>query len=252
MKKIFILLLTGLFLVPAFAQKSKKDMVYLKSGGIIKGQLITHDLDIVKINSAGNEWVFKVADVDSVSRYSKNQTEPGASPKYYFDASGGVLVGNSGNSQKAPFVYSNSFNYLLKKNIYCGVGLGFDFLDETYMPAFIQLQYKFRSSGFSPFMSLQVGYEIPLEKQNRKVFNDYYRSSSTVYYPTSQEYDKLDNNGGFLINPSLGFMRMTSDNFGWFFAFGYHYNKLSYSGKDDYKLETSYSRLSLKIGFIFK
>lgn len=251
MKKFFILFVAGLFILPVFAQKSKKDLVYLKSGGVIRGQVITHDLDMVKINSAGNEWVFKAADVDSVSRYSQNQAEPGGSPKYYFDASGGVLVGNSGNSQKAPFLYSNSFNYLLKSNIYCGVGLGVDFLDETYMPAFVQLQYKFRNSGFSPFVGLQAGYEIPLEKQNRKVFNNYYRVAPTIYYPTYQNYEKLDNNGGFLINPSLGFVRMTSDNFGWFFAFGYRHHKLSYSGKDNYKLETYYSRLSLKIGFIF-
>src|SRR5665648_1106409 len=75
MKKNLILFLLCLFLVPAFAQKSKKDMVYLKSGAIVKGDLITHDADIVKINSAGNFWVFKNSEVDSISRYSKKVSE---------------------------------------------------------------------------------------------------------------------------------------------------------------------------------
>ena len=250
MKKILTLILALLFFYPLFAQKGKKDLVYLKSGGIIRGQILTNDLDGVKISSDGNQWVFRKSEVDSVSHDSKNKT--GAAPKLrcYFDACGGVLVGNSGNSQRAPFTYSSSFNYRLKNNIYLGLGLGADFLDETYMPAFVQFQYKFRNSAFSPFVGVQAGYEIPLEKKSRKSFNNYY-SSSSVYYPGYINYEKLDNEGGFLINPSVGFMRMTSENFGWFFAFGYRYHQLNYSGKNEYKLETNYSRLSLKIGFIF-
>lgn len=252
MKKIFVLLFVGLFVLPVFAQKNKKDAVYLKSGGIIRGQLITHDTGVVKINSVGNEWVFKPAEVDSVAVFSKNQGEPGVSLRYYFDASGGVLTGNSGNSQKAPFSYSNSFNYRLMDKLYAGIGLGVDFLDETYMPAFAQIQYKFRNTKFTPFVNLQAGYEIPLEKKSRKNFNNYYVTSDYYYYNPGYRYnEKLDNEGGFMINPSLGFMRMTSENFGWFFAFGYRYHKLNYSGKNEYKLETNYSRLSLKIGFIF-
>ncbi|HPR85953.1 MAG TPA: hypothetical protein PLG33_07865, partial [Prolixibacteraceae bacterium] len=117
---------------------------------------------------------------------------------------------------------------------------------------FAQIQYKFRNTKFTPFVNLQAGYEIPLEKKSRKNFNNYYTTSDYYYYNPGYQYnEKLDNEGGFMINPSLGFMRTTSDNFGWFFAFGYHYHQLNYSGKNEYKLETNYSRLSLKIGFIF-
>ncbi len=253
MKRAVVLLIVVLFVTQAHAQKGKKDVVYLKSGAIIRGQVITYDMNAVKINSAGNEWVFKKADVDSVSRYLKNnyETSTSTSPLYYFDASGGVLVGNSGNSQKAPFSYSNSFNYRITNKLYCGIGLGVDFLDETYMPAFAQIQYKFRSSKLTPFINLQAGYEVPLEKKSRKNFNNYYTSSSSYYYPGYQYYEKLDNKGGYLINPQVGFMYATSENFGWFFAFGFRYHKINYSGENDYKLETNYSRLSLKIGFTF-
>lgn len=252
MNKAIVLLLAAVFALPALAQKSKKDLVYLKSGGIIRGQIVTYDLNAVKIVSEGNQWVFKATEIDSVSRYSKSAGELIASPRFYFDAVGGVLVGNSGNSQKAPFSYANSFNYRLIDKLYAGVGVGVDFLDETYMPAFAQIQYKFRNTKFTPFVNLQAGYEIPLEKKSRKNFNNYYTTSDYYYYNPGYQYnEKLDNEGGFLINPSLGFMRTTSDNFGWFFAFGYHYHQLNYSGKNEYKLETNYSRLSLKIGFIF-
>lgn len=249
MKKILIILIAGFFLVPAFAQKGKKDIVYLKSGGVIKGQLITHDLDIVKINSAGNEWVFKTADVDSVSKFTKPSYESGLTQNYFFDTSMGVLVGNSGNNQSAPFAFSSSFNYRLTDKFYLGAGLGAEFFDEAYMPAFVQFLYKFRENKFTPFLNLQLGYQVPLEDARRNQSGVYYDYSS--YYPYPQSNQKLEAEGGFLVNPAIGFQRFTSDNFGWFFSFGYRYHQLNYSGTEGYKLETNFSRLSLKIGFIF-
>jgi hypothetical protein len=249
MKKILILLFSVLFLVPAFAQKGKKDIVYLKSGGIIKGQLITHDAEIVKINSSGNEWVFNIAEVDSVSKYSKTRQEPGITQDYFFDTSMGVLLGNSGNNQSAPFSFMSSVNFRINGNLYAGAGLGAEFFEESYMPVFAQFQYKFRDTKFTPFVNLQVGYQVPLEDGNRGqiVYYDY----SSSYYPYPQNNSKLNAEGGYLINPSIGFQRFTSDNFGWFFSFGYRYHQLNYSGDNGYKLETNFSRLSLKIGFIF-
>ena len=251
MKKIFILLLSGLFLLPTFAQKGKKDIVYLKSGSIVKGQVITNDLDIVKINSSGNQWVFKTADVDSVSKYSKVVRTASSAQKYFFDTSMGVLIGNSGNNQKAPFSFMTSFNYKVIDKLYVGAGVGAEFLSETYMPGFAQFRYKFRETRFTPIVNLQVGYQVPLEKNGRTNFNNYYVDYSSSYWPGYQTNQKLETKGGYLINPSLGFQQFTSDNFGWFFTVGYRYHQLNYSGDNGYKLETNFSRLSLKIGFIF-
>ena len=250
MKRILLLILIGLILIPAFAQKSKKDIVYLKSGGIIKGQVITNDLDRIKINSSGNQWVFKTADVDSVSKYSKVVRERSPNQNYFFDTSMGVLIGNSGNGQKAPFSFMSSFNYRVIDKLYLGAGLGTEFFDESYMPVFGQLQFRFRDTKFTPFFNLQAGYQIALEDGKRENYINYY-SSSSIYYPYTQTSGKLNAEGGFLINPSFGFQRLTSENFGWFFSFGYRYHQLNYSGVNSYKLESNFSRLSLKIGFIF-
>ncbi len=249
MKKNLILLLSVLFLVPAFAQRGKKDIVYLKSGAIIKGELITKDAEIVKINSSGNQWVFKNEEVDSISKYSKVRNEPGITQDYFFDTSMGVLLGNSGNNQSAPFSFMSSVNFRINGNLYAGGGLGAEFFEESYLPAFAQIQYKFRDTKFTPFVNLQAGYQVPLEDGNRSQLITYDYSSS--YYPYPQNNSKLNAEGGYLINPSIGFQRFTSDNFGWFFSFGYRYHQLNYSGENAYKLETNFSRLSLKIGFIF-
>jgi hypothetical protein len=250
MKKNLIILFSLFFFVPAFAQKNKKDVVYLKSGGIIKGQLVTQNTEAVKINSGGNEWVFKNTEVDSISRYTRANNESGLNKKYFFDTSMGVLVGNSGNSQNAPFSFMTSVNFKTCDKLYVGAGLGVDFFDESYMPAFAQIQYKFRDTRFTPFINLQFGYMVPLEDGPVQPYSGYYPYYSAIY-PSPQTNNKLNTEGGYMINPSFGFQRYASENFGWFFSFGYRYHQLNYSGDNDYKLEKNFSRLSLKIGIIF-
>ena len=250
MKKILTLLAVVLSLLPAFGQKAKKDIVYLKSGAVIRGQLVTYDVETVKINSGGNLFVYKIADVDSVSRHFKPIGETGLSKDYFFETSMGILKGNSGNSQTAPFSFMTSMNFRVTNKIYAGAGLGAEFLEETYMPVFAQFEYKMHDTKFTPFFNLQVGYEVALEDGNHQHYSNYY-PSYLDYYPGPQTSDKLNAEGGFLINPSFGFQHFTSDNFGWFFSFGYRHHQLNYSGENNYKLESNFSRLSLKIGFIF-
>lgn len=256
MNKMLILLLSLLLVFPALAQRNKKDMVYLKSGGVIKGQVITHDAEIVKISSAGNEWVFKNEEVDSVAKFSRtpgviNRTADvhGYKQGFFFDTSMGALIGSSNNAQEAPFSFMSSMNVRMLGNVYLGVGAGAEFLQETYMPAFGQLQIRFRDSKFTPFINLQGGYQVPLE--DAKGYQPIYYSSSSFIWPYPQPNQELKAEGGYLINPSLGFQRFTSNNFGWFFSFGYRYHELNYKGDNGYRLETNLSRLSLKIGFIF-
>lgn len=256
MNKMLILLLSLLLVFPALAQKNKKDLVYLKTGGVIKGQLITHDAEMVKINSSGNEWVFKKEEVDSIAKFSRasnainhaNEVH-GYKQGFFFDASMGALIGSSNNAQEAPFSFMSSMNVRMLGNVYLGVGAGAEFLQETYMPAFGQLQIRFRDSRFTPFINLQAGYQVPLE--DARGYQPNYYSSSSFIWPYPQPTQELEAEGGYLINPSLGFQRFTSNNFGWFFSFGYRYHELNYKGNNGYRLETNLSRLSLKIGFIF-
>lgn len=251
MKKIITLFAVLLFLIPAFGQRTKNDVVYLKSGAVIRGQLITHDVETVKINSAGNLWVFNVSEVDSVSRHKKPVPEKLAGNNYFFDVSFGILKGNPDNSRSAPFSFTASANFKVTNRFYLGGGLGAEFMEETYMPAFVQFQYRLRDSRFSPFINLQAGYEVPLEESRQIQSYPYYDYNSYYpYYPPVTE--KLNANGGFLINPSFGFHQTISENLGWFFSFGYRFHRLNYSGENNYKLERNYSRLSLKIGFTFK
>jgi hypothetical protein len=240
------------FLFAGFAQKGGKDKVYLKSGSVVKGEIITSDAEVVKINSAGNSWVYNVSEVDSIYRHenAKMKSNSDHSLNYFFDTTLGVLIGNSANNQDAPFSFMTSVNFKTIDKLYLGAGLGAEFLQESYLPVFGQVKYQLRETRFTPFINFQAGYLVPLEDATQFNYYPTYLSYSS-YYPYPQNNEKLNSDGGFFFNPSVGFQVHSTENFGWFFSFGYRHHQLNYSGKDNYSIDSNFSRLSLKIGFIF-
>jgi hypothetical protein len=162
---------------------------------------------------------------------------------------GGVLIGNSDNTNSAPFAVNTSLNYAVHRNISAGVGVGVEFFLETHLPVTGNILYQFGNKRLVPFIMLQAGYQVALES---KLTNDRH------YYPTPipEFYNyyspgKLKAKGGFMANPSVGIIYYTKYGFGWSLAAGYRYQQLNYTGEDDYKMHVEYNRLSLQIGIIF-
>lgn len=257
MKKLYLLLLMGLFVSPLLAQP-QKGYVYLKNGTILKGKyLYTADLSKLQIESAGNLWIFQADEIDRVSskksQLGKSFEEQTLNSPFLLRTEIGVMVGNSSNSQSAPFSFSSVLNYNVISKLSVGAGLGLEFLKETYLPAFINVEYKLRNAYAAPFLFLKTGYEIPLEEAN-PIYND---GIQPLYYdimpwPVPNNYNpKLEAKGGLMINPGIGYQRMFSSGFGMSFAFGYQFHRLSYKGENDYRLDIDYNRLTIKLGIIF-
>jgi hypothetical protein len=257
MKKLCLLLITALFAIPVFSQP-QKGYVYLKNGTILKGKYqYTEDLSKLQIESAGNLWIFQADEIDRVTsnkvELNKEFEEAGLNSPFLLRTEIGVLAGNSGNSQSAPFSFSSALNYSILPKLSAGAGIGLEFLKETYLPAFVNIEYKLRNSWSTPYVFLKTGYEIPLE-DSREVYYPvqpyYYDSFIMPPYPNNYNQE-LDPKGGFLINPGIGYHRMFSSGFGMSFAFGYQFHRLSYSGENDYRLDIDYNRLTIKLGVIF-
>lgn len=257
MKKLCLLLFVTIIVFPVFAQP-QKGYVYLKNGTILKGKYqYTEDLSKLKIESAGNIWIFEADEIERVSN-KKEQLEvyfqeSELSSPLLFHTEIGVLAGSSENSQTAPFSFTGSFNYKIIPKLSAGVGIGIEFLKESYIPAFINIEYKLRDSYSTPYLFLKTGYEVPLEESNeiyggvQPVYYDYYWPGNWNYYNN----EPLDTKGGLMINPGIGYQRMYSPGFGMSFAFGYQFHRLNYSGEKDYQLEIDYNRLTIKLGIIF-
>ncbi len=240
-----------------FAQP-QKGYVYLKNGTILKGKYqYTGDLSKLQIESAGNLWIFQADEIEKVTTNKPKLTnefeEPVLNSPFALRTEIGVLAGNSRNSQSAPFSFSSALNYSIFPKLSAGLGIGVEFLKETFLPAFVNIEYKLRNSWSTPYVFLKTGYEIPLE-DSREIFYPvqpyYYDSFIMPPYPNNYNQE-LKPAGGFLINPGIGYHRMFSSGFGMSFAFGYQFHRLSYTGENDYQLDIDYNRLTIKLGVTF-
>ncbi len=235
---IFLLLIAGVY-------AQKREIIYLKGGSVIKGRLMQVDDQKVAVHSGRNIWYFDDSEIDTITSVRNPFTTTGdGNMTFFIKASGGVLTGSSDNVKDTPFSFDASFNIRAASKFYTGIGAGIDFLEESYMPVFLNLEYHFRESQFTPFIGLQAGYMVPLEGEIPTYYDYYYGG----YGYGSQS---LDNNGGPMFNPSFGFVSHINENLGWTISFGYRYHQVNFKGEEHYQLETTYNRFSIKVGIIF-
>jgi len=255
MKKLCLFLFLSLLVFPALTQ-IRKGHVYLKNGTILKGKFqYSEDKEKLQVESAGNLWVFDTAEIDTLIiqdayRY-RDYNDKIADSRFFFRTEIGLLVGNADNSQSAPFSFTSSVNYSITKQFFVGAGTGIEFLKESYLPVFLNLEYKLRDSYSSPYFFIKAGYQVPLEESREVYYDDYYPVWSSFQPWPRQTPESLDARGGLLINPGIGYQRMFSHGFGMSFAFGYQFHRLHYTGENDYGLDIDYNRLTIKLGIIF-
>lgn len=239
-----------LFVGISFGQKMKKDVVYLKNGSVIKGRLVEVDDEKMLVQSSRNTWVFNRSDIDTIAIKPLKIGKPDSSPGWFAHCSMGVLVGNSDNVKQSPFSADFSANFKLVNHLYAGAGVGVDLLEESYLPVFGNLEYHFRKSDVTPFVSMKAGYKVPLDGDvsHRGVLYDVYWPNYN-YYPYYNQ--TLENKGGLMLNPSIGIISFVNEHLGFSLAFGYRYSQVTFKGDDNYELETNYNRLSIKLGILF-
>ena len=255
MKKLCLLLLGLVFLLPTFAQ-SEKGYIHLKNGSVVKGKYIySADAEKVSVQSGGSLWMFDAAEIDSITSHCGGKLDYATgndNSKLFFRIELGVLAGNADNSQSAPLSITGSVNYRVNPHFSAGLGLGVEFLKESYLPVFANFEYKFRSSLSSPYVFLKAGYQIPIEESNAVYYDVVPLWMSYWPWPNVSGDEPLDAKGGFLVNPGVGYQQMFSRNFGMTFTVGYQFHRLNYAATDDYELDIDYNRMTVKVGIIFK
>lgn len=250
MQKLYFFFLLFFCSVLAYGQ-AQKGTVYLKNGSIINGKFsYSNDMEKLMVHSSGNTWVFDQADVEKVETKGIKNNE-GLTPSVFGKAEMGVAIGNSENSKSAPFSFTASMNYYLLNTMTVGIGVGAEFLEESYLPAFANVEYHFRSPSSSPFLFIKGGYMVPLDNTANYYGQEYpvtYDMWSSYYIPP----EPLETRGGMFINPGFGYMRVFEKGFGLSLAFGYQFHNLNYSGEDEYEFHVNSNRLTLKIGVIIQ
>ncbi|HKJ42956.1 MAG TPA: hypothetical protein VKA27_12760 [Sunxiuqinia sp.] len=249
MKKAIFLLALLFPLISCYAQKHKKETIYLKNGSVLKGRSVRIDDDRMVVRSGRNIWVLNDSQIDTVAPKSLSKSLVFTSPVYFLKTTVGVLAGSSINEQKTPFSFDASFNYRLSPQFYTGLGLGVDLFEESYLPVFLKAEYRLRDTRFSPFASVKGGYMIPLDQKIRT--QTYYDIAPYISYWPQNYQETLDNKGGVMFNPEFGFVNFFSNNMGMSLAFGYRFHQSNFEGEKHYKLEKNYNRLSIRLGILF-
>jgi hypothetical protein len=249
MKKLALVFMALLCLANlSFARKGKKDVVYLKNGSVINGQIISSlPSGQVKIKTKDNSlWVFEASQIDSISQ-TENELKQ-IHFGYFNLTEAGILAGNSDNKYSAPFSLINISGWQFKNGFSVGAGAGVEFFSEAYLPVVADLRYYLKRQGVSPFFGLQGGYSFALDKPDKQyVYQNYYIWSG----PSGNTLD-IKADGGFLLCPSVGICTSLSDNLALTFSAGYRIMRHRYTREDNYKVDIDYNRLSLKVGLIFQ
>lgn len=266
LKKLFApLLLTVFCLCTMQAQENlsnyfvpERGYVYLKNGEVLKGKYIySPELDKIRVMTRKESLVFDVSEVDRVSKEKpeKSGKANAASfdylPGRMFNLNElGLLIGNSENNIKNPFLFHSSLNYWILPALAVGLGTGVEIYKEVYLPAFVNFMYKFSgNSRITPYAMLQGGYEIPIERSRMQYADVVSPPWSSVWFPV--ETTDMKAKGGFLVHPSVGFLYQLGENFGMGLSVGYRHHALRYRANEDYSLDVKYNRLSVKLSFVF-
>ena len=250
MKKPAIVLLTLLFLVSiTYAQTGKRDVIYLKNGSIIYGQIISSlPSGQVKIKTRDNSlWVFEAPQIDSISKSTRvfSQIHTG----YFNLTEMGILVGNSNNKYGSPFSMMNISGWQFKDHFSIGAGAGIEFFSETYLPVVADFRYYLKHQGLNPFFGFQGGYSFSLDKPDKQYVYGY---SANYYISPAVQSLEMKAKGGFLVNPFVGFSSPVGENLALTFSAGYRIMRQRYTREDNYLIDIDYNRLSLKIGLMFQ
>ena len=239
--------------------RPKKGYVHLKNGTILKGKYIyAPTLDRVRVISGGESLVFSTDEIEKISNgkganiVRTEESKPFSyKSRHLFSLNElGILIGNADNELKAPFIFNTSLHYRLWRGLSAGAGTGVEIYKEAYLPVFAHVMYTFEDNQrVSPFVSLQGGYEIPLEGSRLKYVD--IRPPRHDWIGPPPEVTDTKAKGGWLIHPSVGFIYQLSEGFAMGLSVGYRHHSLRYRANEDYSMDVKYDRLSVKLGFIF-
>lgn len=202
-------------------------------------------------------FVFCAFIISMVSYAQETDAAENENPKtitgFYNNTDVGLLVGSSKNNLKAPFSFMSVTGYHITEQFAIGVGIGTEFLAESYIPLVLDLRYYFRKSSFSPYVFIQGGYSIATDNEVDTHYNYWpmYYDFSSSFWPSSSS-GTLNPNGGFLINPGFGIRKMFSNNFGLTFSVSYRFQHLNYVETNDSRIDVDYNRMNIRMGIIFK
>lgn len=237
LKKIIFTVTALLIGMNLLAQKT--DLVKLKNGSVIRGNIVSivPDGNVTINDNAGNTWVFRMTEISSIEETEDaNPNSLSAfSPGWVSLTSIGFLAGSQSSSYIAPFSIQTSAGYRNSAGIYTGLLTGLEFINVTYIPIMVDLQYSLRQGRVMPVVIARGGYVVPSDTEDQ-------------IYGTTYNYS-----GGITGAVGIGLKVRSEDIFAWEISALYRYMQINYT--EEYEWQTYnntykdiYNRMELRLG----
>jgi len=196
--RISIVILSIILLSVSNIASQKKVSVYLKNGSVITGRITEQYPDsILKIQSNGNIWAFKMSEVEKIDA-ERIQTR-------VTDTKGVRILADLGITGDG-VSFKGTTLYRFENQLSSGLGIGFEVCDNSeFVPLFADFRYDFKPDRISPYVFTQAGYAW--------ITNNY-------YYYDWYSYEDYSFAGGFHNLSGLG-LKFRFEHFGFNLHLGY-------------------------------
>lgn len=241
MKHIFFvkpILVVSIMLFPVclLAQPAMEDVVYLKDGSILRGEIIErHENAFLKIQiSGGSVFVVNMDEVDEITK-EETYTSRYFKQKGYVNYSGMERLSGDQGADAMRFQMVNGYQFTPRFS--AGLGVGFvNYHDPlNAIPVFADARFKLLKSNTAPFLFLKGGYNFSVNPD--------------------EDYPIEDHSGGLMLNTGIGIQFEINENVGWYFNAGYNIDKMEYEEEDfggrSLKTSLAYKRIHFGFGLAF-
>lgn len=155
--------------------QSYEDVVYLKNGGIMRGQIIEQVPNkSLKIETVGrNVFVYSFDEIERIVKEEVGAKKKEAAPldtenwdrgRFTFIVEGGMGVGaqfNANGTRINSYGGNLSFGMNLVPKVCLGLGGGFDVIGSyAFIPIFVDFRYFFLNQPITPYLTAAAGYSI--------------------------------------------------------------------------------------------
>lgn len=234
--KLFLII--GLSFSPNFliAQSNLEDVVYLKNGSVLRGNIIELDVNVsLKIEISGGSQFFLLYDEILEIKRENKIVGKHYKDKGYVNYSGvDALPGHPDKANR----YQMINGYQITPRLSAGVGIAFVSYDDPInsVPVFLDIRFKLFKENSTPFIFFKGGY------------------SFSTHYNRAKLIDL--HSGGPMMNIGGGLQFDLSRGNGWYLNAGYNIESFSYSEEDSWRggtltTELDYKRVNLGVGLTF-
>lgn len=219
MNRILILTLLTLFAcVEGLAQdEPRNDVVILKDGSIIRGQLVEYIVDdhLVIINLEGERREFTADRVHQVNSKLPKLVSPKASGFINTTDLGILMSSQPWQGSQGSFSFHSVNSWQFEKLGMVGLGTGVEFLNSTMnIPLYADVKLPLAKGNVVPYFGAFGGYTFSTHTQDEPVYDLWYS-----YAPRSYQ-------GGPMWGAQFGLMNYSKDRFGITFSAGYQHHSM--------------------------